>query len=304
MDTFKIELSNDTAILKEYTGHNHTLVLPDEYDGKAITCIGAKSFLSCKSLTELSLPVDTASIESWAFAHMKNLSRLTVPCNAITLGKDVFLDCPSLSAIYIYDDASQNPGTPFFLADAVIRLQDLSLFTPELVGSAVHHEAWLERYDNALYQFISQPDDLGFQPVFYGWFNDEDAEVTQRPAYIKARIEAKTEMILTRLLYPKHLSDMHRAFFSDYIASQMSEKEFIQGSKAPQEITVWHLYCKHHFQDLRYLDVLLQASCCTPDNIPYLIQDLKDKNPEVTAKLLNYQMEHQNTQDSFDEFEL
>lgn len=297
MNDFKIEISDGITIFKEYTGNDYTLALPDAYEGNAITCIGAKSFLSCKSVVELSLPAATATIESWAFAHMRNLSRLTVPCNNITLGKEVFLDCNSLTAINIIDDTSENPGTPFFLADAVIRLQNLSLFSPKLAGSFSQHQEWMAQYDEALYHFICQPDDAGFQPVFYGWFNDEDAELTQRPAYIKARQENKIELLFTRLLYPKHLSDSHRAFFSEYITSKMSAVDSVDS-------IVWHLYCTKHLDDLRYLDVLLQTGCCTPDNIPYLIQDLKDKNPEVTAKLLNYQMEHLNTQDSFDEFEL
>lgn len=297
MNDFKIEISNEITTFKEYIGSDCSLALPDTYEGNAITCIGAKAFLSCKSIVELSLPAATASIESWAFAHMRNLSRLTVPCNNITLGKDVFLNCNSLTAINIIDDTSENPGTPFFLADAVIRLQNLSLFSPKLAGSFTQHQQWIAQYDEALYNFICQPDDAGFQPVFYGWFNDEDAEVTQRPAYIKTRQENKIELLLTRLLYPKHLSDANYAFFSEYLTSKMPGAD-------SKNSAVWHLYCTKHLDDLRYLDVLLQAGCCTADNTPYLIQDLKGKNPEVTAKLLNYQMEHLNTRNSFDEFEL
>lgn len=304
MTSFTIKHLNEKTSIVEYTGHEHIVILPDEYETQPITCIGAKAFLSRKNIVELTLPLYLTDIEAWAFAHMKNLTTLTVPCMPITLGKDVFLDCPKLTAIHIQNDTSDNPGTAFFLADAIIRLQALSLFTPDKAGDATLHTTWIAQYDEALRSFVEQPDDVGFQPVFYGWFNDEDAEVTQRPAYIKAQREAKTNMVLTRLLYPKHLSDTDKQFFSNYLASQMPSDDNAYTPKELEQVTVWHLYRTQYLQDIRYLDVLLEAGCCHAGNISYLIQDIKDSNPEVTAKLLNYQMEQQNEHDSFEEFEL
>lgn len=304
MNDFMITKQQKEATLVQYTGKDHIVTLPDTFDGTPVTCIGAKAFLSCKYITELTLPSSTTSIENWAFAHMKNLTQLTIPSNPIALGKEVFLDCPLLSAIHISSDASGNPGVPYFFADGIIKLKNMSLFSPDMAASAIHHKEWMAKYDDVLTEFLQTPDDNGFQPVFYGWFNDEDAEVTQRPAYKKARKEDKTKMVLTRLLYPMYLTDSCKKQLEQYLAEQMPMEENFYTAQTLKQITVWQIYSEQYLQDIRYFHVLMQTGCFHKYNIPYLIRDLSQKNPEVVARLLNYQMEQNDTQHSFEEFTL
>ena len=100
----------------QYTGQDRYFSVPASQDNAPITVIGAKAFLSCKTLEKLVLPASVTAVENWAFSHMHNLKELEMPANPIRFGKQVFLGSDSLQRIRLYPDDSQNPGLPFLTA--------------------------------------------------------------------------------------------------------------------------------------------------------------------------------------------
>lgn len=284
-------------IYTKYTGTGTHVELPASPD--PYTVIGPKAFLSCKEIQQLTLPPSVLHIDDWAFAHMHNLTRLLLPANPIHFGKQVFLDCPGLEQIQILPDTSDNPGLPFFLASAVTILQDMSLLTPEQAAGADTHSDWMGTYDQVLERFLSSPDEAGFEPVFYGWFNDEDAESTQLPRYIRSRREQKTSLAFTRLQYDLYLSDRLRELLQAYLRDHM-----LWGAKAREHHTVWDLLPTRYPDQVRCYELLEQAGALDPEQISLLIAHLKDASAEVLAYLLRYQEKNRKFSDFFENFSL
>ena len=301
MEEFVFKQEGKKATLDKYIGNNEHVIIPDLWNGMPVTKISAKAFLSCKTITSLVISDNITDIEAWAFAHMKNLKEISLPTNNITFGKDVFLDCPELVQINLTNDKSDNPGTASYLTFAVTGMKNMSLVKPYEAGNKELHSKWLKEYDTAINSYIQSADDYGFEPVFYGWFNDEDADVEQRPAYIEERIETKTELAINRLLYPMYLTDEDNQIFSDYLLGQMEE--------SPVESVLWRLYTTKYIDDIRYADILIETGCVNKDNLNVLLEDLQNKHlcdtyPEVVAIFLRCKLENKEDNDIFSTFVL
>ena len=301
MEEFIFKQEGKKAALDKYVGNAEHVIIPDSWNGMPVTKISAKAFLSCKSVKSLVISENVTDIDAWAFAHMKSLSEVSIPANDITFGKDVFLDCPELVQIKLANDMSGNPGTASYLTFAVTGMKNMSLVKPYEAGNKELHSEWLKEYDAAVNAYIQSDDDYGFEPVFYGWFNDEDADVEQRPAYIAERVETKTVLALNRLLYPMYLTDEDHQIFSDYLVNQMEE--------SPVESTLWRLFTTKYINDIRYADILIDTGCINNDNINMLLDDLNNKNlsdtyPEVVALFLRCKLENKEDNDVFSTFVL
>lgn len=284
-------------IYEKYTGTEYAYVMPSAKDGCPYTAVADKTFLSCKTLHELTLAPTVTRIGSWAFAHMHNLEKLTVPCAALQFGRQVFLDCPRLTCIHVMEDASGNPGLPFFLAGAVTLLQKDNLFNPALAAGADTHTNWLAAYDDALLTFLNTPDESGFEPVFYGWFNDEDSDA-QLPRYLEMRRRNKVRLTFLRLLYPLYLSADCKAHLHAYLANHMPD-----GAKADEHTAVWDCLRQDGYgEDIRCMHILEEAQILTRTQIARLLDYLQPGNPEVIAYLLRLRDSLRQNTDMFGQF--
>lgn len=275
---------NDTYYsLEKYTGNETIVVVPAEKKQLKISEIGAKAFLSCKGISELVLPETITEIGPWAFAHMKNLRKLTLPAKAIAFGNDVFLDCEQLTQILPLPDHSGNDGTSFFLASAVTFLNNISLCRPDLAGSKTEHQRWMMDYDNALVEFITASDELGFEPVFFGWFDVDDIDV-QKQRFLEKRWREKTLVAFQRLLYPKNLDDATRNVLYQYLMNHMPK-----GSLAYEHIIPFTFVCEECGNDIRYIRLVADMGYITNETFPVLMEGLQNAGAEVVAFLLRYQ---------------
>lgn len=294
----KFEMEDNNYFLKGYDGNAQHLSVPAFADSFPVTKIGAKAFLSCKSITHLTLPETVQEIGDWGFAHMKNLKVLTLPAHSLILGKHVFLDCINLTEIKIEPDCSMNPGLPYFLASAVTVLNSPSLCCPERAGDALRHGEWMEDYDNILIQFLSASDQTGFEPVFLGWFSVEDLD-SQTQKFVKQRQQEKTALVFQRLLYPAFLKDSTRKVLYDYLSSHMPE-----GSLAHEHTVPFFMLCNEFRDDIRYLKIMADTGYITSQTLPILQEGLQDAAPEVIGFLLRYQHELLDTPNFFDNLTL
>lgn len=292
------QVVSDNCILQSYEGEEHKVIIPDFYEGQPVDTIGAKAFLSCKNIYELTLPLHLKHIDNWAFAHMKNLTKITLPANDITFGKDVFLDCNQLHTISIANDTSQNPGTSFFLASAVTILNDISLCNPPMAGNMETHNQWLKQYDKALTDFIKAPDETGFEPVFLGWFTVEDFD-PQRERFVLKRRKEKTFLAFQRLIYAHSLDSSTNQILSDYLTSHMPG-----GSLEQEHILPFTELCDVYTEDIRYLKVIAETGYITKDTIGILLEGLKNANAEVIGFLLDYQQRFVDCDDFFESLSL
>lgn len=289
---------NKYFVVESYSGTEPSVVILPLHQKLPVKKIAPKAFLSCKTILELVLPDSISEIGDWAFAHMKNLKRLTLPKNQLTFGKNVFLDCGQLSEILITNDTSDNPGTGLLLASAVTILDNMELCRPDLAGSDTTHKEWLAKYDDALTTFLEAPDDSGFDPVFLGWFHVEDLE-SQRTRFVLQRRKKKTQLCFLRLLYDLGLSKISRKKLQDYLVSHMPKGELCQ-----EHIVPFTELCQVYNTDVRYLQCVADAGYITSDTIAALMDGLSNASLEVKALLLRYQQEFFQGMDFFAGLEL
>lgn len=286
-------------ILEAYNGNAQEIVVAFSEEGEAITQIGAKAFLSCKSIKKLEIAGSVTGIGDWAFAHMQNLEILILPGHELCLGKKVFLNCIRLMQIQVTGYESGNPGTPWFLASAVRVLQREELCKPEWAGSADKHMEWMQAYDSALLSFLEEADEEGFEPVFIGWFHVEDMD-EQIPRYLKKRRKEKAQLVLQRLFYPDYLTEDRKerlyAYIRKHVTCEGNEKE---------HTAVFDLFCdpqEKYAQDVRYCKILKESGCLNDSLIRGLFDGIKNPSPEVTAYLLRQQAEGRQDEDFFSTF--
>ena len=111
---------NGTYRLEKYEGTDSSVILPEKVEGKPLTVIGTKAFLSCRQAERLILPAGIERIEDWAFAHMKNLRELVLPAKDLSFGRKVFLGCRKLEQISFLQTEGLYRGISYFLASQVL----------------------------------------------------------------------------------------------------------------------------------------------------------------------------------------
>ena len=288
--SYKIQF--EEAVLLSYEGKDQYLALPEALEDCPVTSIAPKAFLGQRTIINLVLPAHLKVLGDWAFAHMTGLKILSLPPNHIRLDKQVFLDCPALSEIrlshmsrgsFIQKQShtqntvpAEDPALSFYLAAVISVLKNPALFLPELAESA----EWYESFDKAVGHLLSRPDDEGFEPVYLGWFEDEDVMTTQYPAYIKKRQLEKAALSMRRLRFPFHLSRETQEIYETYVASHF-------------QTGVWERFCTPEYvSDSCYVQIFIDLDCITEKNINDLFCDLNRLNSceiaEVTAMLLHY----------------
>lgn len=287
----------ESVILEAYQGEESEVYVELSGEGKPINEIGAKAFLSCKSVERLILSDNILKIGDWAFAHMQKLKVLILPQNELILGKKVFLDCEELMQIQIRNDESGNPGTAYFMASAIRILKNEALCKPEKAGSKTGHKEWMKEYDRALCHFLEERDEEGFEPVFIGWFHVEDTD-EQLPRYLTRRRREKTELVFQRLLYPMYLDETSRNVLYEYLRDHMPE-----GRKEKEHTMPFSMLCDPQLKygkEIRYIKLLDEAKALRAAAIPPLLLQ-KDGSAEVTAFLLQKQQTLQKEKDFFSE---
>jgi len=252
----KIEATNSTT--------NESLLLP-------VTTISDKAFFNNGIIEKMILPDSICEIGDWAFSHMSKLTTLTIPANNITLGKQIFLDSPKLVSIQIKDQ--KDSSIDFYMMASMIILKNPLLFSPKEAGC----ESWYQNFDSAVETFLLRPEGADFEPVFLGWFNDEDEMDTQYPRYLKKLRSNKAALSLNRIHHPIYLSEEKRNIYIQYIKDNL-------------EKGVWEWICSdQNINDTFYVQFLLDEGLICEENIDSYISDLASLNAsEATVLLLNY----------------
>ena len=104
-------IQNDEAIVTRYVGNDTSVTIPNtiELNGKTykVTTIGNSAFISCTSLTSISIPSSVATIKGYAFRDCTSLKSITIPDSVTTIEKWAFYACAFLT---IYCEAETQPS--------------------------------------------------------------------------------------------------------------------------------------------------------------------------------------------------
>lgn len=272
---------------QSYEGNEAYVTLPERMEGRLLTAIGAKAFLSCRTVERLELPDTLVQVEDWAFAHMKNLKELVLPPREIHFGKKVFLGCDSLERIFLRGARGQYEGIPLFLASQVRWMEGMPV-NLDLAGAKQGQWQWLEAYDRALLGFLSESDDVGFEPAFIGWFYVEDVD-SQRETYMLERQKCKVRLALQRLRYPERVSRDTRGQLGDYLRGPL----FLE-------------LCgeQEYARDVEYFRIWQQIGGFSLYSPQFLLEQMPGADPEVRGFLMKCSLSREQSDDFFKKMEL
>ncbi len=107
-DAYVFSIKNDDTW--EITGYNNSstseLIIPAEYEEKAVTSIGDWAFEYCSSLTSISIPDSVTSIGDGAFYYCSSLTNVTFGSGVTSIGWYAFEGCSSFTSITIPDSVT------------------------------------------------------------------------------------------------------------------------------------------------------------------------------------------------------
>lgn len=282
--------------VKRYRGTAQRVVIPPEIEGKPVTAIERKAFLSCKTVRFIQLPDTVEEIGDWAFAHAEYLSSVIIPRRQLSRGKELFLGCKRLREI-VFDCAHEEwaeyapLGLYRMLAMAVTVLHDYFLFDPVDFGS----DAWARRWDEKLAALVALDDLDGFEELWTCGEEDYEGKDYDIKSYPVEKRKMKLRIVYFRLMHPYKMADSTRETFQAYLRSHT------RGTDAPE---AWELLIEEHADDLEYYRVFADSGCITADNFDSLLADMKDCSAEIKAYLLRYKEEHFDAKDAFAAFDL
>ena len=67
----------------------------------SVTSIGTQAFRSCSGLTSITIPNSVTSIGTQAFRSCSGLTSITIPNSVTSIGEDAFISCSSLTSIVV-----------------------------------------------------------------------------------------------------------------------------------------------------------------------------------------------------------
>lgn len=99
--------ANTGSIVDSDNGLSGAVVIPDEFDGVAVTIIDDYAFAKEYDITSVTLPEGITSINFCAFNHCSELSSINIPASVTLIEQYAFDDCPSLADVY-YSGTSED----------------------------------------------------------------------------------------------------------------------------------------------------------------------------------------------------
>ena len=82
------------------------IVIPETYNGKAVTGIAKNGFEACDKLVSIAIPDSVTSIGNDAFYGCSSLTSITIPDSVTSIGYQAFYGCSSLASITIPDSVT------------------------------------------------------------------------------------------------------------------------------------------------------------------------------------------------------
>ena len=292
----------------KYSGADKEVHLPEQVDGLFMNAIGAKAFLSCKTIEKLWLPDSIREIGDWAFAHMKNLKEIALPAETIAFGKQVFMGCEQLTRVHVVvkhrEDGEKDKESPdeakawecslyegleYFLATMFCHFESGQLMDLSILQTEEGQRKWIEKYDQVLCEYLAEDDAVRFVPAFIGWFDVEDLD-EQKKRYVNQVKCEKLEITLQRLLYDANINESTKRQLAKYVEER--EKSMLELFQDRE---------KELGNDIRYYKLWNTLGGLKNDQARILLEANDWADTEIKAYLLNIQLQKDEETDFFGE---
>ncbi len=88
------------------------VVIPEVYEGAAVTAIGDKAFAEETAITSIQIPDSVKSIGTRAFYGCSGITEITIPASVKSIGTQIFYKCSALHTVY-YNGTYGDDENPF-----------------------------------------------------------------------------------------------------------------------------------------------------------------------------------------------
>lgn len=323
--------AQSTFCYEKYIGQEKEVCLPETADGHLLSAIGAKAFLSCKSVERLVLPSTLEAVGDWAFAHMKNLREVILPAKEIIFGKKVFLGCENLQRIlfcdvkyaavpqakasgmpeYKHDSMPENQiyeGIPYFLASAFCFFAEETL--QSLQSAGLIPKDLLNQYPNDILFHLEMAGDCRDQ---WNWLfiydkalkafllrNDDDGFM---PAFIGwfdvEDVEDQRQDFIRKRRGEKIRLVFQRLLYPKKLAEE-AQSFLYEYLRENASFTAELFSQSPEFgRDIRYYKIWQASGGLTSAYAKLLLSKLLETEPEIRSYLLELQIENEKDADGF-----
>ena len=284
----------ETAQVTGYRGKDTDLVIPEMFDGCAVTCIGKKAFLSNKMLRQISLPESVVRIDDWAFAYCAKLNKVILPYHRMEIGQGIFKECFDLEQIVDEgaDERERKTTDIAYLLAATMNILDaFYLFDFENAGRL----DWLVQWDNRMQTVMEREDAEGFSKMLLCGEEDYGSKENNLDYYTEQRRREKVRLAMLRLMHDYGLESSVRSRLEEYLLAH------IKGCRTEE---TWKVVLEEYGDDLKYYQFLTKLGGVTADNFQPMMEDMGESHTEMKAYLMKYHSEQREERDAFAAFEL
>ena len=287
--------------------------------------IAKKEVFGKPRIDRIIVPYGVIRIEDWAFAHCTDLKEVWLPDTLTGLGRDVFLGDDRLAKLVIYGlakkDGSNLKEAGYYIHDEISALPVIAVNC--FKSSALHDfsftpiEAWLDWFDRNLCDYISAPDDEGFDPFLAG--GEEDYEDPENDIeYYRAKIrERKCGYIFERIKVSGESGELDKTSVYDGNIDRDGHSDRDNSNSMNNSMNIYTEYLtanknsaldfvlsKRH-DSYEYFKLYADLNMIAESDVPGLLDRFSDEDYlECKAYLIKYQDTHFKKQDVWDMFKL
>lgn len=288
----KLQEAEDGLQVVACGGRASLVQVPETVEGRCVTGIAKKAFLSRKHIRELILPPSIKKIEDWAFAYCGQLEQITLPGGIAELGKVVLANADALQRINCTTDVGLHQWSEdvaYLLAGAVKDMEAYYLLDLRAAGS----KEWFAKWDARLLAVMEEDDNEGYlKQVLCG---EEDYGSTDLEAFLSGKRKKKVRLCMLRLQHSEELSEK----MSTYL------KKYLQGhTKSCDQEETWQVLLQERSFDKVSWDLFLEIGCANRVNMEAMLADMGENYPEMKAYFLRFKAEKLGYEDFFAGLEL
>ena len=288
----KLEERSDGLLVTSCGGRASLVQVPEIVEGRPVTGIAKKAFLSRKHIRELILPSTIKEIGDWAFAYCGQLEQIALPGTVEELGKAVLINTDALQRINSVTDAGihqWSDDVAYLLGGAVKDLDAYYLLDLPAAGS----KEWFAKWDARLLAVMEEDDNEGYlKQILCG---EEDYGSTDLVAFLSGKRKKKVRLCMLRLQHGQALKEDMRAYLSKYLQEH---------TKGCEQEETWQVLLRERNTDKESWDLFLELGCANSNNMEGLLADMGENYPEMKAYFLRYKAEKLGYEDFFAGLEL
>jgi len=133
INSIKYKITGDEVAITDYdTEASGELTIPATIEGKPVTSISERAFMSCISLTSITIPNSVTSIGGNAFNECSSLTGITIPDGVTRIGAGAFSGCKGLTSITIPNTVTSIEAMAFYNCEGLIAMTFLG--DPPVLG--------------------------------------------------------------------------------------------------------------------------------------------------------------------------